>query len=432
MRALGQHILKQALTWRPMLRRRIRAAFEAADSLDPSARHAVTQRLLSRSLAWAAETPYGTTHRAGRNLSEWPVLTKVELRANPLACCRRGLAGWVYTSGTTGQPLRLKRSIMSAVAESEMIALVLRSAGVHSRTPRTMVLRPQPVLSARRSRPPFGKRLPGRLWSLSPLHLSSSNLLWHLHMIGQFEPEVLVVHTGLLRVLVDRLETLGLTPPRIPVLLTSSEVLDSDLRARAAAMFRGHIVDLYGQSERAAAAFSLRDGEYRFVPGYAHVELEPLAIAGELRYARVIGTPFWNPAMPLVRLDVGDVIELTVADPSPEHLAEVAGARLPFRSVLGRESEYLLTVDGERVVGLSLVPRGVDGIRRVQFLQEETGVVTILVEAPGTIDVRTADRLEANLRSLSSGRLDIRVRQTEDLLVTPLGKTPLVVRHGLR
>jgi phenylacetate-CoA ligase len=61
------------------------------------------------------------------------------------------------------------------------------------------------------------------------------------------------------------------------------------------------LLDYYGQAERVAFAYATAPGEYRFLPGYAHVEFEPADSEGGNKLYEIVGTSLWNRAMTLIR-----------------------------------------------------------------------------------------------------------------------------------
>ena len=60
---------------------------------------------------------------------------------------------------------------------------------------------------------------------------------------------------------------------RIPHVACSSEMLHPHVWALARESLGCSMLDRYGQAERVARACATQQGQYRFVPGYGHVEL---------------------------------------------------------------------------------------------------------------------------------------------------------------
>ena len=108
-------------------------------------------------------------------------------------------------------------------------------------------------------------------------------------------------------------------------IITTSELLTPDLRATLEHDLHARVYDHYGQAERVCTAASNSDQTYYFDPAYGRVELIPVDgyEAGEGRRAvSIMGTTFWNDAMPLVRYDTGDLAIVPAAtDPGADRLA---------------------------------------------------------------------------------------------------------------
>ena len=134
------------------------------------------------------------------------------------------------------------------------------------------------------------------------------------------------------------------------------------------------IADYYGQAERIAFAYAFAPREYRFLPGYSHVEFLPyesklLPAGGRERLYEVVGTSFWNNLMPLVRYRTGDLIRLPAAWGARE-LEELGCGMRSFRGILGREQEIIACPTGVRVTGLDSIPDDVEHVLRIQVVQE--------------------------------------------------------------
>jgi len=189
------------------------------------------------------------------------------------------------------------------------------------------------------------------------------------------------------------------------------------------------VIDYYGLAERVALAFSVAPGEYRFDPVYGTVELLPVeapAPAG-LSVAEIVASGHWNDAMPLVRYRTGDRI-VYPASYDAAALADVATGARPFRGVLGRTGDVLISPRGEVLVGIDHLPREVENLLRLQVIQQQADAVEVRVlPAPGW---GPADRaqLEHNLRAKLPDDMTVRIVETTTLRRSAAGKTPFVIR----
>ncbi len=120
-------------------------------------------------------------------------------------------------------------------------------------------------------------------------------------------------------------------------------VVDGEIRAVCRSAFRSEIADTYGAQEVGHIAAQCPEcGEYHISAETVFVEIlrddgSPAA-SGEI--GRVVVTPLYNYAMPLVRYEVGDLAEFGTADPHCSH-------RLPtLRRIFGRYRNLFRFKDG--------------------------------------------------------------------------------------
>jgi phenylacetate-CoA ligase len=206
----------------------------------------------------------------------------------------------------------------------------------------------------------------------------------------------------------------------LPRVLTSSEVLHPAVWELATRTLNCRLVDYYGQAERVAFAWAERPGEYRFLPGYAHVELLP---AGEGLY-EIVGTSLWNRSMPLVRYRTGDLILL-----KEKNLEEVALGIQSFPGVLGRDTDILISPEGVRLTGIDHFQRDIANLVRIQVIQESAEEVRILVLATGAFGEADAAALLANVRRKLPASMRVNLERVSGLERTSLGKIPFVIHR---
>ncbi len=382
---------------------------------------------LDRALRDASRTPYGRRIRGGASLADWPLLEPAAVRERPRDFMR---PTWFSirssTGGTSGIPLPLLRSPRSVAVEQAALDGLLRAHGVEPRRARVAVLRGDDIKPLENREPPFWtSALGGRRRVFSSNHLNHETVASYVRALDEHRADFWWVYPTTLEALVRLTRETGLSP-RVALILSSSEVLSPWCREAARESFGARVVDYYGQAERVAFASAGPDGSYRFLPGYAHVELIPRPQDGPLRY-EIVGTSLWNEAMPLVRYRTGDLIgfdrELTDAE-----LQEVTLGTRPFDGVIGRDGDILIAPDGTRLTGIDHFHRGIERIVRIQVLQSAPDRVEILViPAPG-FGERERHQLVANARRKLPMSMSLELRTVDALTRTALGKTPFVIR----
>lgn len=413
----------------------IEREFKRLEGADEQARRVWTQGRLEQTLSSAARTAYGRSVGAPRAIADWPLLTKEALRDHPDAFVRSGSWGaqWfnasATTGGTTGVPLKLIRSPESVVAEQVCQDLAIAHSGVDPRRARLAVLRADDVKCLTDRDPPYWVfALGGRRLIFSSNHLSERTLPHFVSALRSFAPDVLWVYPTPLESLCLLLQRTG-TRLEVPRVLSSSEVLQPQVWRLARELLGCTVVDRYGQAERVACAHAFAPGEYRFVPGYSHVELIEGARDEDSVFYEIVGTSLWNSAMPLVRYRTGDLIRLP-ASYGPREVGEVACGLRAFEGVIGRTNEVLLGPLGAGVLtGINHLPRGVGHLLRLQVAQERPDRVVLRVLAATGFSAEDEAQLMRNARSKIPEAIEVRVEVRTELERTAGGKTPYVV-HG--
>lgn len=384
-------------------------------------------------LLWpASRTGYGLIVRGGGDIASWPLLTKSDVRGAPdaFAIGSQLFTIKANTGGTSGAPLNIVRSLRSVVFEQVCIDRMMKKVGVDARSTRCAVLRTETIKDPNDFKPPYwvfaggGSRL-----VLSSTHLNAATIEHYARVIDEFAPECLLGYPTSLEALCFLLKR-AKRRLHIPAVLCSSEVLHPRVWQAARETLNCHLLDYYGQAERVAFAHATAPGEYRFLPGYAHVEFEPAGREGEHKLYEIIGTPLWNRSMALIRYRTGDLIRVPAAWGERE-LEELALGLRSFSGVLGRDSDILVTPDGVKVTGISHFQRDVANIVRIQVIQESASKVVILVLPMDEYSERDRDRLLHNAREKLPRSMHVEIRSVTALERTARGKTPFVIHRPL-
>jgi phenylacetate-CoA ligase len=398
------------------------------DGMDRSARRDLSDRLTRRALAWAADTPSGPP--ADVPLADRPFTEKSDLRDHPERFrVRGGIRARGSTSGATGIPVRLQRSLRSVGSEQAFIDDLLGVWDLTFRTARIARLRADHVKPITDHEPPYGVRTHGgRQLLLSSNHLSPTTVRWFHDELARFAPDVLYTHPSSGEALARMMEQSGLSIP-IAVVLTSSESLQPSGRLLMEHVFRATVVDYYGQAERVAFAAGLADGASYFNPAYGRVELLPLEAEAPTgcRALEIVGTGFWNDAMPLVRYRTGDRVIV------PDHfgtaeIEDVTLGLLPVLAIQGRDKEHLISPRGEVLVGITNASDGIKGLVRMQIVQESPDAVRLLVVADPRVGRVNEAELIGNLRQWVPSDMRVTLENVEQIERLPSGKTPFIVR----
>jgi phenylacetate-CoA ligase len=300
----------RALVRDNVLCRRLVDKLRAHETMGEQAQRAMVDRLLHRSLQTAiAQLPYyGHLPRdfspsdARQVLREvFPIVDKPTLVANPQLLYPNGGVKRPWhavgkTSGSTGAPLTIFRSLRSVQMEQAFIKRHWRWCGYVDGMPRAS-LRGDLVTPIERREPPYWfENRYNRQLLLSSRHLIDGCVDAIIDKLRDFSPFMMQAYPSAAYTLAQYLERRGMTL-RIPFLFTASEPLYEHQQELIRERLAGRIMDMYGNAERVAFATQCEHGAMHLNPDYSYVEL----VDGQ-----VVGTTLHNLAMPLVRYRLSD------------------------------------------------------------------------------------------------------------------------------
>ncbi|MDD3436886.1 MAG: hypothetical protein PHC64_07030 [Candidatus Gastranaerophilales bacterium] len=274
------------------------------------------------------------------------------------------------TSGTTGTPLKLYRDYYSVNFENA--AANRHYLSVVDLNSRKVTLRGQLIVPVEQQEPPFWEYNPAdNELIMSSYHLSNKTAKIFIEKIKEFNPKIIFAYPSSAYLLAQHFSTLN-EKLNLEAVFTSSEKLDESCRELIENTFNCKIYDWYGQAERVAAIGQCEKGTYHIIEDYSITETFQTENGLEL-----VGTTLDNYIMPLLRYKTGDIIELS---------KEKCSCGRNFREVSkiqGREATYILITDGPKYVAFNHIPRGVNNIIEVQFVQEKINELIInIVAAP--------------------------------------------------
>jgi phenylacetate-CoA ligase len=311
------------------------------------ARHAARHSaLIAERLRGAGLDPQDLASPEG--LARLPLLTRRDMqrRAEDLFCREVPEAhrpvGQAQTSGATGEPVAVRRTMVSRMI---FWAMNLRDHVWHGRDPaeRFSSIRPQvPAYAVHKDwGPPWASLLEtGRLQAI-PMALEASR---QVELLREFKPYGLIVYPNSLDAILAHCESSGMGIPGLAKIRTISETLSPRIRLRSKTVLGIAPADHYSSQEVGSIAIECPES------GLYHVMAESVILevvddqgrpCREGEAGRVLLTDLHNFAMPILRYEIGDYAEPGGACP--------CGRGLPtLRRILGRERNLVLMPDGSR------------------------------------------------------------------------------------
>ena len=330
----------------------------------------------------------------------------------------------VFTSGTTGAPLRVTATRDSLAENFAFFSYFLRACGVDP-FENSVTFAGRLIVPQDQQVPPYWRHnMAMRTWLFSSYHISATNIPAYLHQLEAVAPLYVDSYPSSVYAIAKYMIDHNLTLPAAPkAIVTSSETLTPEHRAAIEQAFRCKVFDQYGCAEMATFVYQCEAGSYHSHPMYGLVEIlddEGRACApGET--GDLVLTGFINDAMPLIRYRIGD---RAVASNS----ACACGRKHPvIGAILGREDDYIVTPEGNMVGRLDPMFKGLTGILEAQVVQEAIDQITILVVPAAEFDDAARASLIEGLRERVGRSMKISVKDVPAIARTRGGKFRSVI-----
>ncbi len=313
---------------------------------------------------------------ATEELERWPIVTKPDVRSEPEAFLTRTPRGTdipSLTSGTTGTPLQVWRP-RSAFRELFRSSDLSKSWFGVPHWARRASFTGKLVVPLRSSRV-WRINLPGDQLVLSQYHLGSRTAHLYAEALRRWRPWVLDGYASNLIDLAAMFREQGISI-RVPLVVTTCEMLTASGRGLLERTFGGHVADKYGTSENIVFASECPAGSRHIFPNVGIVEVVDDAgrRIADGRPGRLVLTTLTNDLMPLVRYEVGDI---GIVDRSGG--CSCGRTSDVLRELHGREDDVIVTRDGRRLALFAF-----------QLLREMSGVLAtqVVQSSPTTFEVR--------------------------------------------
>ncbi|HXK59364.1 MAG TPA: hypothetical protein PLP42_05655 [Acidobacteriota bacterium] len=223
-----------------------------------------------------------------------------------------------------------------------------------------------------------------------------------------------------------KFKQLGITDVKFDAVFSTGDLVTEMCRNTIEAVFSCRLLDSYGHMERTVAVSQCQQGSYHIHSDYGLLEVEETEDRGNRsRLGRVLGTSLHNLAMPLIRYEVGDTVELF-----DEPRSCGCGRSFPLiKAIHGRLEDVVVTPDGRIITALFIVPKFVCGVRCVQFIQAAPDRLEILVVPNTEWNPTTAELLKEYVRRTVGETMKTAVHavKTEDLCRDPSGKLRAII-----
>jgi len=333
------------------------------------------------------------------DLHRLPIINKEQIRKDPESFCskeliRRKNTFIIFTSGTTGKPLkiycdpdsrRLHYAFWERFQRWHGVSLGMRRATFGGRV----------VIFPNQSKSPFWRydKFQNN-YLFSSYHMSNNNLKYYYNKLAQTKPDFIDGYPSSIYTLSDYMLKKGLPPIKINAIFTSAETLFQYQREKIEAAFDSVVADQYGCSEMALFVSQCEHGTYHAHPDYGIVEVvdkENNSVqTGKIGEA--VCTSFVNKTMPLIRYRLGDMIRLE------ERQCKCGRAFPVVAEITGRVDDVLHTIDGRPIGRLDPVFKELTSIKETQIIQKAPEHIHLLIVKDSDFTKENQKQLEYELR----------------------------------
>ena len=303
--------------------------------------------------------------------SEIPVLTRAEAQDNEKALQAEKVPPEMLplmddrTSGSTGTPLRIKRTSMQVIYSQVLLQRSIKwnNCGPLGRLAITDVVTQDGEHSASES---------SEQAVIVPAHIPASE---QMDIIAREKPSHAIVFPNLVESWIDTGDLEKLSSLR--AIFTTGEILRPEIKTLLGRSLKALVVNLYSATETGPIAIAGPDGRLRVSEEIMLLEQPPGPIDPSKPIA-VTATPFYSYGMPLLRYATGDYVRF-----SARRAREATGLRR-LEAVLGRERSLFRRRDGTRIwpavhgdVLGEIIP-----LRGWQLIQETSDDIVLKIVTP--------------------------------------------------
>jgi phenylacetate-CoA ligase len=423
-----KYAFRHAFKRNPLVLRRC-AELRSRELAHVGVHRARQQQLLATLFREARQIPAYAPYAAAGSLQAFPIIDKNEVLRQQADFFPGGRMPShrftvAETSGTTGTPLDVYRSLNSMAIEEAFHLQHWHWAGWRPGQ-RQAVLRGESVVPIERSEPPFWfEDGAGDQLVLSTRHLDRTTALAFANELRRFGASQLRAYPSAAHALAMHVEESG-EPLHIDAVITGSEMLYDFQRLHIQRVFGTRVYDFYSMTERVAFAAECEHGRMHVNPEYSVVEIVDARGRPTDGEGTIVGTSLHNHVMPLIRYRMNDTARWS-REPCP------CGRTYPvIEKISGRLADQLYDLDG-RAVNCTVVSFAFDGmkhIRKAQVAQVAERQWLIRIVPAAGFSATDGERVLARLATEVSPRIAARIELVDDIGALPSGKYKWVVQE---
>lgn len=357
-----------------------------------------------------------------------PIITKEDVKNNyDKIINRKEIDSYLNTGGTTGSGLHYPISKDFIYHQWAVYWKFRKIHGLDIHTWCAYIMA-KTLLNPNKRKPPFWIKdhFTRRLF-LSLPHLNDKTIELYLREIKRSNIRWIHGYPSVLASLANLIQDNNLfhlaKSLNLKIITTSSEMLLDYQKNNIEEVFNCKVRQLYGLTEGVANIFECEYSSLHVDESFSYVEF-----VKESEYSnayKIIGTQYHNKAFPLVRYDTGDSVLI-----DSDHLICKCGRKSRIvKEILGREVEYLLLENGQKIVRVGLIFAKAFNIKKAQIVQQKKGEADFLIVKGGKYTQRDEINLIKEITDLLGKDFKYNIKYTDNLIRTKNGKTRLIINE---
>ncbi|WP_457594107.1 hypothetical protein [Hydrogenimonas sp.] len=347
--------------------------------------------------------------KALEDIGKFPTISKLEMKEHldELYTDVRYKPVAHYTGGSLTTPTKFYLAANSRAKEKVYNNYIFTKIGYKYRTP-TLLLKGREISVPEKDI--YWEYEPiDNYFLLSNNYLNSEKFPLMYEKAKAFGPKFIFGYPSAVLSFIKMSRRFGLEPlPNIEGIILASETCYPDEVEIIKEFFpKAKVLSLYGNSERDVIGYRVSD-HYNLLGSYAAMRV----VDGE-----IVTTSFDNFVMPFINRRSGDYATGEVTTYGSSDIAKTVG------NIEGRTKDFLVSEDN-RLVSITTMCGGqhlpLMDIDAIQYIQEEPGVVTVLVEDPDhRVDVV---KVKEGMHKLVRDGIDFKVKVVDKIDKTYRGK----------
>ena len=333
---------------------------------------------------------------------------------------------WVIkgrTSGTTGTPLEIFRSLGSIVWENAFVHRHWAWSGFFNGMKRA-TMRGDYIVPIDQSKPPFWhfNKFNNQLF-ISSRHLKSEYINFIIDSLINFNPFILQAYPSTAFELAKHLDNNRISLS-IPYVFTGSEILYTHQRELIESRI-GKVMDFYGMAERVCFASECEYGNLHVNTDYSYVEIVDESGNPTDKLGYIVGTTLHNKVMPLIRYKLSDMSKWKKGNckcKRPYPMIEAIEGKFEDQIFSGMDNPISPSI-------ITFAFKGVQNISKSQVAQVDVNQWEIRIVPMPNYSKEDGNQIINNIHTLVDPGLNLKVVLMNDISPTTAGKYRWVVNE---